>query len=96
MLFFYIALNLFFSWSSRLSQVSDKRVSRLHGLLENLDGQLRLKPVRPPAAPVVLPVVVFCLRSSPLVFLNDFKDILIPPAVPLSVNHAKRSTASSS
>ncbi|XP_034391887.1 aprataxin and PNK-like factor isoform X1 [Cyclopterus lumpus] len=24
--------------------VSDKRVSRLHGLLENLDGQLRLKP----------------------------------------------------
>uniref|UniRef100_A0A8C9XUV3 Zgc:165656 n=1 Tax=Sander lucioperca TaxID=283035 RepID=A0A8C9XUV3_SANLU len=24
--------------------VSDKRVSRLHGLLENLNGQLRLKP----------------------------------------------------
>lgn len=24
--------------------VSDKRVSRLHGLLENLDGELRLKP----------------------------------------------------
>uniref|UniRef100_A0A8C9XUU4 Zgc:165656 n=1 Tax=Sander lucioperca TaxID=283035 RepID=A0A8C9XUU4_SANLU len=27
-----------------LLAVSDKRVSRLHGLLENLNGQLRLKP----------------------------------------------------
>lgn len=28
------------------SQVSDKRVSRHHGLLQNLNGQLSLKPVR--------------------------------------------------
>lgn len=28
-----------------LPQVTDKRVSRNHGLLENLNGQLRLKPV---------------------------------------------------
>lgn len=37
-------------------QVSDKRVSRHHGLLENLNGRLRLKPVR----------LSFCLPSSVL------------------------------
>lgn len=30
-----------------LLQVGDKRVSRHHGLLENLNGRLRLKPARP-------------------------------------------------
>lgn len=30
-----------------LFQVGDKRVSRHHGLLENLNGRLRLKPARP-------------------------------------------------
>lgn len=43
----YLHFEPFLLFSFTSSQITDKRVSRLHGLLENLDGQLRLKPVRP-------------------------------------------------